>query len=124
MTAPDLSAELVDTAMLTATLVPPNGGHLVSFEVTAHGIRATVHRAPINDPDAVVDVEARCALVRAIAAYLDDVPAAPAFRDYGPGNGGTYSAIGVYHGRDVLIDAALTEDEATWLAVRLSDGME
>ena len=124
MTAPDLTAELIDAGIEMATLVPPNSGHLVSFEVTAQRIKATVHRAPINDPDAVVDVEARAALVRAIAAYLDDVPAAPAFRDYGPGNGGTYSAIGVYHGRDVLIDAALTDDEATWIALRISDGME
>ena len=121
----DYSSELVDAAMSAATLVPANGGHLISFDVTAQQIRVNVHPTPLNQPDERVDPDARCGLVRHVARLLDDVTAAPDFRNYGTYGvtaAGAYTALGVYHGRSVVVSAELDEVEAEYLAARIRDG--
>ncbi len=108
--------DLVDRVMLAATLIPPNADRLVSVRADARGIAVDVW--PSAPDDDRVGVEARIALVRVIASYLDDVTAGPGLRADGSG----WCALGTYHGIDVRVVAGLDDEERAWVATRLADG--
>jgi uncharacterized iron-regulated membrane protein len=114
---------LSDVENLTAVLLPPNSDHLATVDSHASAVRVVVHLGSAHEPDVRVDPDARCRLVVAIARRLEEaggsVVVAPSL------HGCVFSAIGRHvDGRDVIVTAALDDDEAEYLAARLLDGAE